>query len=149
MISVLRGKKGIFYILKVSNFYFHSSDTISTETIKNEAKGGKMIGMDRNRVQGLYLASTNLPYRERLNAGIVAAALGLNDQIRAADFTGSAKAGTTALISALEGVESRRSDSILVCTAECRLGKPASTQEMIFGDAGAAIAIGSPVSWRI
>jgi len=97
---------------------------------------------DRSEVQGVYFASTTMPYKERLNAGIVSAALGLNDHIRTADFSGGLKAGTTALLSALDGVEAKRLNNVVVTTADCRLGKPASPQELIFGDAAAALVIG-------
>jgi 3-hydroxy-3-methylglutaryl CoA synthase/uncharacterized OB-fold protein len=100
-------------------------------------------GMDRSAVQGLYFASTCMPYKERLNAGIMTAALGFNDKIRAADFAGGIKAGTSAMISALEAVESKRLDNVMVCASDCRLGKPASPQEMIFGDTAAAVVVGS------
>lgn len=96
---------------------------------------------DRQSVEGVYFASTTMPYKERLNAGIITAALGLRDDVRAADFSGGIKAGTTALLSALEGVESGRTDNLLVCSSDCRLGKPSSPQEMIFGDAAAALLI--------
>jgi hydroxymethylglutaryl-CoA synthase len=99
-------------------------------------------GMDRSRVEGVYFASTSMPYRERLNAGIVAGALALDEHVRAADFSGGLKAGTTALLAALESVESRRAKSILVCSSDSRLGKPGSPQEMIFGDAGASFLVG-------
>jgi 3-hydroxy-3-methylglutaryl CoA synthase len=89
-------------------------------------------GFDRDEVGGLYFASTTMPYKERLNAGIVTAALGLNDHIRAADFSGGIKCGTTALLAALEGVESGRTNNIVVTAADSRLGKPASPQELIF-----------------
>ena len=36
-------------------------------------------GMDRSRVEGVFLASTTMPYKERLNAGIVSTALGLSE----------------------------------------------------------------------
>jgi len=100
-------------------------------------------GFDREAVGGVYFASTTMPYKERLNAGIVTAALGLNDQIRAADFSGGIKCGTTALLAALEGVESGRTNNIVVTAADSRLGKPASPQELIFGDAGASLMVGS------
>jgi 3-hydroxy-3-methylglutaryl CoA synthase len=99
-------------------------------------------GKDRSRIEGVYFASTTMPYKERLNAGIVAAALALDERIRAADFTGGLKAGSTALLSALESVESGRTKSVLVCASDWRLGKPGSPQEMIFGDAAAAFLIG-------
>lgn len=100
-------------------------------------------GIDRGAVGGVYLASTSLPYKERLNAGIVTAALGLDDRIRAADFGGGIKAGTSALLAAVEGVEAGRVNNLLVTAADCRLGKPASPQELIFGDAGAALVVGT------
>ena len=100
-------------------------------------------GQDRANVDGVYFASTTLPYKERLNAGIITLALGMDEQVRAADFTGGLKAGTTALISALESVESGRAKSLIVAAADCRLAKPASAEEMIFGDAGAAFLVGS------
>ena len=100
-------------------------------------------GIDHSLVEGVYFASTTMPYRERLNAGIISAALGLRDEVRAADFSGGLKAGTTALLSALEGVESKRVNNMVVCSADCRLGKPGSSQEMLFGDAGSALLVGS------
>jgi len=96
---------------------------------------------DRSTVGGVYFASTTMPYKERLNAGIVLAALGLDEHNRAADFSGGLKASTTALLSAIEAVESKRTNNLLVTTSDCRLGKPGSAQEMIFGDASAAFLI--------
>ena len=102
-----------------------------------------LTGVERSDVEGVYFASTTMPYKERLNAGIITAALGLDDHIRAADFSGGIKAGTTALLSALEGVESKRTNNILVCSSDSRLGKPASPPELIFGDGAAALLVGS------
>ena len=99
-------------------------------------------GTDPLEVEGVYFASTTMPYKERLNAGIMTAALGMGDHVRAADFSGGIKAGTTALISALEAVEAKRAKKMLVCSSDCRLGQPASPQEMIFGDGAAALLVG-------
>jgi len=101
-----------------------------------------LTGIDRSTIDGLYFASTSMPYKERLNAGIVSGALGLNDNVRAADFSSCIKAGTSAMLSALEGVESKRMNNVVVTSSDCRLGKPASPQELIFGDAGAAFVVG-------
>lgn len=100
-------------------------------------------GLDRSRVGGVYFASTSMPYRERLNAAIVTTALGLDEPIRAADFSGGLKAGTSALLAALEGVKSESIQDVLVCASDSRLGKPAGPQELIFGDAAAALLVGS------
>jgi len=101
-----------------------------------------LSGMDRSQVDAVYFASTTMPYKERLNAGIVTAALGLKDHIRAADFSGGLKAGTTALLAALEGIASGNAKKIVLSASDCRLGRPATAEEMIFGDAGAAFVVG-------
>ena len=100
-------------------------------------------GINRSAIGGVYFASTSMPYKERLNAGIITPALGLSDHIRAADFSGGIKAGTTALLAALDTVESKRAENIIVTSSDCRLGKPASPQELIFGDAAASFVVGS------
>ena len=100
-------------------------------------------GFDREAMDGVYFASTTMPYKERLNAGIITAALGMKDQVRAADFTGGIKCATTALMAALEGVESKRVENIVVTSSDSRLGRPASPQELIFGDAAASVVVGS------
>lgn len=101
-----------------------------------------LAGMDRSAIDGLFFASTTMPYLERQNAGIIAQALNLRENVRSADFSGALKAGTSALISALEGVGSGNVKQILVLAADSRLGRMGSPQEMIFGDAGAAFLIG-------
>ena len=101
-----------------------------------------LSGLERSKVDGLFFASTTMPYLERQNAGIIAGALNLRDDVRSADFSGSLKAGTTALISAVEGVAAKNVKQVLVCAADCRLGKMGSPQEMVFGDAGAAFLVG-------
>ncbi|MGA3114785.1 MAG: 3-hydroxy-3-methylglutaryl CoA synthase [Syntrophobacteraceae bacterium] len=100
-------------------------------------------GAERSKIDGVYLASTTLPYKERLNAGILTVALGLRDHVRSADFGGGLKAGTTALLAALESVQAGGAQGLIVCAADCRMGRPASAEEMIFGDAAAAFVVGS------
>src|SRR5229473_5322254 len=65
---------------------------------------------DRAYVDGVYFASTTLPYADRQNAGIVAAALGLGEAITSVDVSSSQRAGTSALISALDAVAAGRLD---------------------------------------
>ncbi len=100
-------------------------------------------GEDRSKLEGCYVASTTMPFKERQNAGVIAGALAMEDNVRSADFSGSLKSGTTALISAIEAVESGRINNIVVCASDSRLGKMGSPQEMIFGDAAAAFLVGT------
>ncbi len=129
-IALARGEKA------VANF---DEDSI---TMAVAAGIDALTGVDRSKVGGVYFASTTMPYKERLNAGIISGALGLDETVRGADFGGALKAGTTALLSALESVETKRVNNLLVTSADCRLGKPASAQEFIFGDAAAAFVVG-------
>jgi len=99
-------------------------------------------GFDRSDIDGLYFASTTMPYKERLNAGIISAALNLDESARAADFSSAIKAGTTALLAALESVDSKNARKVMVCAADSRLGKAGGMQEMAFGDGGAALLVG-------
>lgn len=112
-------------------------------TMAVAAGNDALTGVDRSTIDAVYFASTTMPYKERLNAGIITPALGIRDQVRAADFTGGIKAATTALLAALEGVETKRLNNAIVTASDCRLGKPASPQELIFGDAAASLVVGS------
>ena len=101
-----------------------------------------LSGVDKARVDGLYLASTTLPFADRQNAGIVATALNLRDDVLTADFTSSLKAGASALVTALEAVKSGEKKHVLVAAADRREAKAASFYEMWFGDGAAALLLG-------
>jgi 3-hydroxy-3-methylglutaryl CoA synthase len=98
---------------------------------------------DRSHVQALLFASTTAPYADRLNAGIMAAALTLEPTVGASDITGSQRAGITALSTALAFAKGAKSKHLLVAAADKRKSKAVSTQELEFGDAGAAIRVGA------
>ena len=100
-------------------------------------------GDDRAHVKSLLFATTTAPFSDRLNAGIVSAALTLDRSAGAADVTGSQKAGLTALSTALAAcVGIPEGANVLVCAADKRRARAASTQELEYGDAGAAFLIG-------
>lgn len=98
-------------------------------------------GASRVEVDGLYFASSTFPYREKESAAIMATALDFSASIRTADFANSLKAGTGAIVAACDSVEAKGARSVLVCSADCRLGKPGSSQEMLFGDGAAALLL--------
>jgi 3-hydroxy-3-methylglutaryl CoA synthase len=97
---------------------------------------------DRSHIQALLFATTTAPFADRLNAGIIAAALTLEPTIGASDITGSQKAGMTALSTALVAARGAKGKHLLVAAADKRRARAASTQELDFGDAGAAISVG-------
>ena len=58
-----------------------------------------LTGMDKKAVDGAYLASMSFPFRERQNAGIMAAGINLPEEgLSTADFTSCTKCGTTAVM---------------------------------------------------
>jgi len=102
-----------------------------------------LIGSSREKIDSLYFATTTPPYREREGASIIATALDIKSNIRTADFADSLKAGTSALLCSCDAVKSGGVNHALVCSADSRLAKPGSSQEMNFGDGAAAFLIGN------
>ncbi|HUJ87991.1 MAG TPA: OB-fold domain-containing protein [Burkholderiales bacterium] len=106
-------------------------------TMAVEAARDCLTGVRPTAIGQLVLASTTHPYDDRQNAGIVATALHLGSALRVLDVTGSLRAGTSALATALAA-----GGSALVTAGEHRLAKAASPQEMHYGDGAAALLIG-------
>lgn len=92
--------------------------------------------------EALSFASTTSPYWQRSAASLIAAACDLPAQTATADFGGSLRAGTTALRAALDAVAAGSVRNALVTAADCRDGAPESAEELLFGDAAAAVAVG-------
>ena len=97
----------------------------------------------RAGTDAIYFASTSMPFSDRQNAGIVAAALRLSHGVSSADVTSSQRAGLTALTLALDAVAGGRVKAPLVVAGEKRKARAASPQELAYGDAGAALTLGS------
>ena len=75
---------------------------------------------DRSYVDNLFLASTTLPFADRLNSGIVRAALTLEESTQCTDISSTLKCGTTALINAISSVQSGKSNYSLVLPSDKR-----------------------------
>lgn len=101
-----------------------------------------LIGMNKATVDAVYLCSTTLPFSDRLNAGILKAALNLKDNIIAQDVTSSLRSGTTGLITALSAVGQGNVERVLVTATDKREAKAAYFYEMWFGDGAASLLIG-------
>ncbi|EKE43238.1 3-Oxoacyl-(acyl-carrier-protein) synthase III [Oceaniovalibus guishaninsula JLT2003] len=106
-------------------------------TMALEAARNCLDGQDRAALRALWLASTSLPFRDRLNAGIVGDALVLDASVMALDVASSQRAGTTALMAALRG-----DGPALVVASDRRAAKAGSPQEMTYGDGAAAFLVG-------
>jgi 3-hydroxy-3-methylglutaryl CoA synthase len=94
----------------------------------------------------LHFASTTFPFADRQNAGIVAAALNLPSALQTMDVAGSQRAGTTALVNALNVAASGAAASgakTLLVAADHRRARGASAQELQYGDGAAALLVGA------
>jgi 3-hydroxy-3-methylglutaryl CoA synthase/uncharacterized OB-fold protein len=110
-------------------------------TMAVEAARDALGEFPRGGISGVVFASTTAPFADRLNAGIVAGALGLGDDVTAFDVSGSMRAGTSALIAGL-GLAATSEGAVVVAAGERRRSKPGSAQELGNGDAGAALVLG-------
>lgn len=99
-------------------------------------------GLDRDSVDGLFLASTTFPYQEKQGATIVAMAADLRADILTADFANSLKGGTDALRSAADAVAAGTAGQVLVAAADTRPAAPGSPFEQSFGDGAVALLLG-------
>jgi hydroxymethylglutaryl-CoA synthase len=109
------------------------SITMAVEASRAALEGGAVP-------QSIWFASTSAPFDDRLNAGVVAAASGLPESVAAMDVGGSLRSGTSALARALADCAN---GDVVVVASEQRLAKAASQDEMLFGDAAAALVLSS------
>jgi len=106
---------------------------------------GAVLGLpaEAGRPDAVVFASTTAPYGEKLGAATVAAVLDLPDTARSLDVGGTLRAGTSAVLAAIDQVAGGAATRVLVAAGECRLGEPESPSEQSFGDAGAALLVGA------
>ncbi|MET0656839.1 MAG: 3-oxoacyl-[acyl-carrier-protein] synthase III C-terminal domain-containing protein, partial [Steroidobacteraceae bacterium] len=91
-------------------------------------------------VDTLLFASTTPVFSDLQNASMVAAATDVPTGIATLDVTGSLRAGTSALLNALRsGAQGHK----LVVTADKRVAKPGSVQEMQYGAGSIALLVGA------
>lgn len=112
-------------------------------TMAVEAARDALQETDRASIGAVHLASTTLPFTDRQNAGIVAEALTLGENIGTLDVTSSQRAGTSGLINALNTVAAGAVGTVLFCASEHRKSQTGTAQELLHGDGAAAVTLGS------
>lgn len=111
------------------------------DTITMAVEAARDLYADADRAAGsITLASTTHIFADRQNAGVIKEALNLPDATGALDVGGSQRAGTSALIAALDAASAGK--STLHLASERAIPSPASDREMQAGDAAAAILVG-------
>jgi len=112
-------------------------------TMAVEAARDCIAGFDKTKIDATYLASLNLPFQDRQNGGILSAALNLKEDIETADFTGSTRAGLSAVIAGINAVKTGDYRNALVAAGDRRITKMAYSHELWAGDGAAALMIGT------
>lgn len=100
-------------------------------------------GIDPQKVDALYYASTTSPYNEKLVSPLIATCCDLSPRARAVDFLNSLRSGTIALFTAMDSIKSGSARNVLITASDCRLAEPGSDLEYLLGDGSAAILLGS------
>src|SRR5437867_3685448 len=113
------------------------SASMAVEAVRDALRSAPSPGL-----QALFFATTTPPYGEKLNAAIIGAAARLPAEIRAADVTGSVRAGISAMLQASDAIAGGASSAI-VAMADSRLGAPEGKAEQSGGDGAAAFVFGS------
>ena len=113
-----------------------------TLTMAVEAARDCLADAVPDELAAVHLASTTLPFADRQNAGVLAAALNLAEAIQTMDVTASQRAGTSGLINALAGAGAKGSAPVLYVASEKRRAKSAGAQELQIGDGAAALLLG-------
>ncbi len=110
-------------------------------TMAVEASRDCLTGHKAEDVRNIYFASTTHPFKDRQNAGVIGTALNVEQNLSATDIGGSLKAGTSALIAGLNA--SKEGAPTLVAAADKRMTRVASSNELNYGDAAAALLCGT------
>ncbi|MBN2224685.1 MAG: OB-fold domain-containing protein [Deltaproteobacteria bacterium] len=101
-----------------------------------------LTAIDRSKIDGVYLASTTLPYKERSCAAIAATAMDLRTDVRVADFGESIKGGTTAVLAGIDAVKGGEVENLMVLASDFRMGKMGSMVEQFYGDGAGCLVLG-------
>ena len=91
----------------------------------------------------VFFATTTSPFAEKQGAVTIATVLDLPATTRTLDFTDTLRAGTSAILAALDAIAGASAQTVLVAAGDCRLGEPDSPSEQSYGDAGAAVLLGA------
>ncbi len=126
-----RGEKAVGY-------FDEDSLTMGLSAVYNCLSGDGI-----EKAEALYFASTTSPYKEKLASTEMAMILNLSPEIRTLDIGNSPRAGTSALLMAMETVKAGSCDTILVVASDCgRLAIPGGQNEAAWGDGAAVLAVG-------
>lgn len=118
--------------------YDEDTCTMAVEAAKNAIKASNT---DRDEVGVVAVGSSSPPYALRSLAAEVAMALGLSKEVRVLDFKESEKAGTSALLTCLDIVQTQGGKG-LVIASDAPAAIAADSIENAYGASAAALIVG-------
>ena len=111
-------------------------------TMAVSAAANCLRGFDRSAIDGLSFASTSAAFQEKQSAALIARALDLGRSLQTSDHSGSLRAGSAALRSAVDAVTAGSARCVLVVISDSRLAAPGSVLESNLGDGAVAFLVG-------
>ena len=117
-------------------------EDVVTMAIEAAHNATNYAGIDPSSLGTLYLATTSGPYVEKPLSSTLAAALVGNREVRTADFMGSTKAGSSALLACFDRIVAEGKGVGLGVASDIPLGPIDSGTEHSFGAGSAAYVIG-------
>jgi 3-hydroxy-3-methylglutaryl CoA synthase len=109
-------------------------------TMAVEAARLSLTNIKRSELKALCIASTSLPFADRQNAGIVAGALNLPQEMVTLDLSMSLRAATSGMITTFGALT--HDGLTLFVASEHRRTKAGSEQELLYGDGAGALVLG-------
>ena len=111
-------------------------------TLAVEAARDCLAGPPPTDLGAVYFASTTHPFADRQNAGILATALQLGEELATSDIGASQRAGTSGLLTALKALQGTGGAALYVA-ADDRKTRAAGTAELLYGAGAAALLLGA------
>ncbi len=118
----------------------YDEDAVTMAQEATRAALGGVDGGEPATLAGLYLASTTLPYAEKVQAATLVEAVSAAEGAFVSEHTTSTRAGTEALICAARQV-ALEGGAVVVVAAECPRTSPVGTGEHAQGAGAAALVL--------
>ncbi len=112
-------------------------------TMAVEASRDCIRGLDKQKIDAVYMASLSFPFQDRQNSVILSTALNLKPSIESGDFSCSMRAGTSALVAGLNAVKAGSNENVLVAASDDRKTKSAWFNELWYGAGAASLLLGN------
>lgn len=120
--------------------YDEDAITMGVEASLNALKNSRL---DAEEIDLLHFATTSSPYIEKQCSSTLGFALGCKSSVRTADFDGSPRVCSSAMLSAFDALRSSAARNTLVVASEKLIARPGESMEQLLGAGAAAFVLTS------